>query len=207
MALYFNILPQIQLNLFEELKQQFFISEFYLAGGTCLAFHLGHRESLDFDFFTQTDFDTSKVIGFLREMGDYERENEEKNTINGRLNGVRISFFGYPYQVIEDFIIDGHSKLAGLRDISAMKLEAIAGRGSKKDFVDLYFLLKHFTLKEMIKFHSEKYGSGLNNQYHLLKSVVYFSDAEDEAMPLMKQPAEWKQIKKEIINRTKEFHI
>jgi hypothetical protein len=140
-------------------------------------------------------------------MGDYQRENEEHNTINGSLNGVKISFFGYKYKVIEDFKILSKIRLAGLKDIAAMKLEAIAGRGSKKDFIDLYFLLQQYTLKEIFSFHETKYGPGLNNQYHLLKSLVYFTDAEAEAMPLMIKPLQWTAVKKQIISYARKFQI
>jgi predicted nucleotidyltransferase component of viral defense system len=198
-SLHLDILPEEQLKLFEKLSSQTFISDFYLAGGTCLALQIDHRQSIDFDFFTPDDFDTSDVINKLIRIGKYQRDNEEKNTINGSLNDVRISFFGYKYQIIDEFKIFGKIQLAGLKDIAAMKLEAIAGRGSKKDFIDMFFLLKKFTLEEIFSFHSQKYGLGLGNQYHHLKSLVYFADAEEEAMPLMLQKLDWDHVKKQII--------
>ena len=136
-------------------------------------------------------------------MGSYQRENEEKNTINGTLNGVRISFFGYKYDIVDYFKTYNNIRLAGLRDIVAMKLEAIAGRGSKKDFIDMFFLLKQFALEEIFSIHSNKYGKGLSNQYHLMKSLVYFEDAEEEAMPLMIEPLKWADVKKQIISYTR----
>jgi len=77
----------------ETLSSQSFIENFYLAGGTCLALQIGHRRSVDFDFFIPADFDTSVIVGMLTEIGSYQRESEERNTVNGSLNGVRISFF------------------------------------------------------------------------------------------------------------------
>ena len=205
--LHLNILPEEQLRLFETLSSQSFIEDFYLAGGTCLALQIGHRRSVDFDFFIPVDFSTSVIVNKLTEIGSYQRESEEKNTINGNLNGVMISFFGYPYTIIDDFKIFNKIRLAGMKDIAAMKLEAIAGRGSKKDFVDIYFLLQHFTLDEIFAFHREKYGLGLNNQYHLLKSLVYFADAESEAMPVMINPLQWNDVKNRLISSTSEFRI
>jgi hypothetical protein len=96
-----------------------------------------------------------------------------------------------------DFIKEFY--LAGLKDIAAMKLEAIAGRGSKKDFVDMFFLLQQFSLEEIFSFHTQKYGTGLSNLYHLMKSLVYFADAEEEAMPLMIRPLKWDKAKQHII--------
>jgi predicted nucleotidyltransferase component of viral defense system len=205
--LHLDILPEGQLRLFETLSSQSFINDFYLAGGTCLALQIGHRRSIDFDFFIPVEFDTSTIINRLTQIGNYQRDNEEKNTINGSLDGVRISFFGYHYDIIGDFITFNKIRLAGLKDIAAMKLEAIAGRGSKKDFIDLYFLLQQYNLEEIFSFHALKYGIGLSNQYHHLKSLVYFADAETEAMPVMIKPLNWNNVKNQIISFTKSFHL
>ena len=205
--LYLNVLPEDQLRLFELLSVQSFMGDFYMAGGTDLALQIGHRRSYDFDFFIPADFNTYSVINRLKKIGIYDRDNEEKNTINGRLNGVRISFFGYHYNIIDDFRKYNILRLAGLKDIAAMKLEAIAGRGSKKDFVDLFFLLQRYTLEEMFSYHEKKYGTGLNNQYHLLKSLVYFEDAEEEPMPVMIKSLLWEDVKKHIIEKMKRFKI
>lgn len=202
-----NVLPDDQLQLFELLSVQSFIGDFYMAGGTDLALQIGHRRSYDFDFFIPADFNTSSVINKLKMIGEYSRESEEKNTINGRLNGVRISFFGYQYKMIDDVIKFNILKLAGLKDIAAMKLEAIAGRGSKKDFIDLFFLLQRYSLEEMFSYHEKKYGTGLNNQYHLLKSLVYFADAEEEPMPVMIEPLKWGVVKKHIVEKVKQFKM
>lgn len=203
--LHLEILPEEQLRLLQLLSGEAFIRDFYLAGGTGLALYLGHRQSFDFDFFIPTDFDTSKIINILTGLGKYERGNEEKNTINGLLNGVRLSFLGYKYDIIDEFSHYNSIRLAGIKDIAAMKLEAIAGRGSKKDFVDLFFLFQHFSLEEIFSFHSLKYGVGLNNQYHHLKSLVYFADADSEAMPLMTSPLNWDKVKAKIRSSARKF--
>ena len=202
-----DILPEEQLRLFEKLSSQSFINDFYLAGGTCLALQIGHRKSVDFDFFIPADFKTSDIVNILTQLGNYQRENEERNTINGSLNGVRISFFGYRYNIIEDFTLYNNIRLAGMKDIAAMKLEAIAGRGSKKDFIDLFFILQQYNLEDIFSFHAQKYGIGLSNQYHHLKSLVYFADAESEAMPAMIKPVIWNDVKTQIISLSKRFQL
>jgi hypothetical protein len=202
-----DILPDEQLRLFKELSLQSFLRDFYLVGGTGLALHIGHRRSIDFDFFMPADFDTPVIVNYLTQIGHYRRENEERNTINGSLNGVRISFFGYKYTIIDEFILFNNIRLAGMKDLAAMKLEAIAGRGSKKDFIDMFFLLQQYTLEEIFTFHGKKYGIDLNNQYHHLKSLVYFVDAESEAMPVMIQPLTWSHVKKQIITAVKHFQL
>ena len=202
-----DVLPDEQLKLFNMLSAQSFIKDFYLAGGTSLALQIGHRRSVDFYFFIPADFDTSLIVNKITETGVYQRENEEKNTINGNLNGVSISFFGYRYGIIDSFRHYNNIRLAGIKDIAAMKLEAIAGRGSKKDFVDLFFLLQMYTIDEMFTFHSQKYGHELSNQYHHLKSLVYFDDAEMEVMPVMVKSLKWNDVKKRIVNCTKESMV
>lgn len=202
-----EILPAGQLKLLETLSQQPFIKDWYLAGGTGLALLIGHRRSVDFDFFIPSDFDTSRIVNILSEIGNFVRTNEERNTINGMLNNVRISFFGYRYNVIDDFIPYKNIYLAGLKDIAAMKLEAISGRGSRKDFVDIYFLLQQFSLDEIFEFHLKKYGSGLSNRYHHLKSLIYFVDAEEESMPLMILPLKWKDVKIFITGKVRQYNI
>ena len=206
-SLHLDVLPENQLQLFELLSNQSFINGFYLAGGTGLALHIGHRQSIDFDFFIPADFDTYLIINKLVSIGNYQRDNEEKNTINGSLDGIKISFFGYQYKTIDDFSYYNNIRLAGLKDIAAMKMEAIAGRGSKKDFVDIYFLLQQYTLDEIFEFHTIKYGKGLSNRYHHLKSLVYFKDADSEAMPLMMNPLKWDDVKKQIITIVRQFDI
>jgi len=202
-----KIMSADHLKLFEKLSQEDFINDFYLAGGTALALQIGHRRSLDFDFFTPSDFDTAVITVKLTGIGEYRRENEEKNTINGSLDGVKISFFGYKYRVIDEFRVLKGIRIAGLKDIAAMKLEAVAGRASRKDFVDIFFLLKLFSLEEIFSFHGSKYGSGLNNQYHLLKSLVWFEDAEEEAMPVITEQVKWADIKKSIVKIVKQHGI
>ena len=205
--LYTDVLPENQLSLLKMLAEQEFIRNFYLAGGTALALQIAHRRSLDFDFFTDADFNTNTLVLELNELGIYKRENEEKNTINGTLNGIKISFFGYKYKMIDKFRTFKNIRLAGLKDIAAMKLEAIAGRGSKKDFIDMYFLMRIFTLDQMLDFHKQKYGNGLSNRYHLMKSLAYFEDADYEAMPLMIKPIAWNRVKKEFISAIRQIDL
>jgi hypothetical protein len=204
---FINVLPDLQFGLFKDLSKQSFIQDFYLAGETSLALQIGHRRSIDFDFFTPLEFNTSILVNKLNDMGNYERSSEDKNTINGSLNGIRISFFGYSYKLIDNVKILSGIKLAGLKDIAAMKLEAIAGRGSRKDFIDTFFLLKKFSLEEIFSFHNQKYGTGLSNQYHHLKSLVYFEDAETEAMPVLIDPLDWDIVKKQILACARDFKL
>ena len=194
-----KIFPQEQLRLFEILSEQEWMNPFYLAGGTALALQIGHRRSVDFDFFTIHDFNVRQITKTLSELGRFELFNEENNTINGALDGVKISFFKYVYPVIMPLKKHHCINLADTFDIALMKLEAISGRGHKRDFFDLYFLFKKYPLTDMLNNYEKKYGLAVTNHYHLLKALTYFDDAEKEEMPVMFEEADWNKIKKTIL--------
>lgn len=178
------------------------VKEFYLAGGTALALQLGHRLSLDLDWFRAEKFSITNVKRRLSELGDFEVINEEEGTINGILEGIKVSFLRYDYGMIFPFIVFEKVKLADERDIAAMKIDAVSSRGSKKDFIDIYFLLKKYSLAELIGFFEKKYANIKYNKLHILKSLVFFEDAEDEPMSVMLKEAVWEDIKKKITTET-----
>jgi predicted nucleotidyltransferase component of viral defense system len=107
----------------------------------------------------------------------------------------------YNYHWLEDLIVEDGIRLAAIPDIAAMKLAAITGRGTKKDFVDLYFLLKEYRLKELIKLYKQKFTDA--SEYLLLKSLIYFEDAEKDPMPEMIVDVEWQEIKKSVREEVK----
>jgi len=205
--IHISILPEQQKYLFNIILRQDWISSFYLAGGTALGFHIGHRQSIDFDFFTQNKFDSSAIIQNLKSIGTFDLFDQSENTINGSLDNVKISFFKYAYPLLVDLHSFKKLLIADMLDIALMKLEAIAGRGSKKDFIDLYFLLQYFSTKELFENYSLKYGIEISNHYHLLKSLLYFKDAEHQPMPIMLKKIKWEEIKAEIVNQIKESQI
>lgn len=197
--LHTEIFPKQQQLLFDTLSEQDWIRPFYLAGGTALALQIGHRRSIDFDFFTEEDFDTARVVQHLRKIGKFELFDRSEDTLNGTVNDVQVSFFSYEYPLLDG--LHRHMKLliADMLDIALMKLEAISGRGSKKDFIDLFFLFKHFSISLLLLEYPRKYGIEISNHYHLLKSLVYFEDAENQPMPTMLQNVLWEDIKKKIV--------
>jgi len=205
MKLHTDILPGQQKILFDILAKQTWIAQFYLAGGTSLALQIAHRQSVDFDFFTKNNFDNRDILEKLRDLGKFELFNEAHNTINGLLNDVRISFFKYNYPLLNSFYRHANLAVADMTDIALMKLEAISGRGSKKDFIDLYFLLRYFSLPELFEKYPMKYGIEISNHYHLLKSLAYFEDAEQQPMPKMFDNVSWKEIKQNIIAEVKKI--
>lgn len=175
---------------------------FYLGGGTALALQIGHRESMDLDWFSQEEFLNSRLKNELSGIGEFRLENESQGTINGLLDGVRVSFFYYPYKLSSRLVSFEKINLASKQDIAAMKIDAVSSRGSKKDFIDLYFLLKEFSLKELIQFFEEKYSGIKYNKLHILKSLSYFEDAEEEPMPKMIKDISWEEVKKYLQKET-----
>lgn len=183
------------------------LKDFYLAGGTALAIQLGHRESIDLDWFSEKDFSLASFKKYLSSLGKFELTDEADGTLNGVLDKVKVSFLRYDYKLFFPALKFVGVKLADERDIAAMKISAISSRGSKKDFVDLYFLLQKYSLKELFIFFEKKFKGIKYNKLHIIKSLAYFEDAEDEPMPIMLKKVGWEKIKdkikKELINYSK----
>jgi len=171
------------------------LSQAYLAGGTACALQIGHRISLDLDFFTDQEFSTNLVLNQLSKLPGFKLDQTEKWTILGSFPKVKFSYFYYPYPLIKKTSPFSQINLASLEDIAAMKIAAICDRGSKRDFIDLYFLVKKFPLIEILKFYDKKYGKLSNNIYHIIRSLEYFVDAEEQKSPKMLIPVSWEEIK------------
>lgn len=179
------------------------LKDAYLAGGTACALQLGHRVSLDLDFFTHTEFNTQAVLKQLGELPGFKLSETAKWTILGSFLKVKFSYFYYPYPIIGKTISFLNVKLASLEDIAAMKIAAICDRGTKRDFIDLYFLTqKGFSMDKILKFYDKKYGKLSNNIYHILKSLNYFIDAETQKNPKMLIPVSWEKVKKFFQSQT-----
>ncbi len=172
------------------------IKDFYLAGGTALALQYGHRKSIDLDWFKQQSFNTVKLKRDLATLGKIVVDSEEKDTFNLNLAGVKLSFLGYPYKLLFPLLNWQGIKIADHRDIACMKLDAVSSRGSKKDFIDLHFFLQDYSLADLLKLFAKKYKGIEYNKLHILRSLVYFIDADKEPMPLMLRKVDWQEVKK-----------
>lgn len=180
----------------EILKRAGLLRNYYLAGGTGLAMQLKHRLSIDLDFFSKKAIDTKSLIQRLQKLGDFTVDKEAENTLNCRLNGTRLMFLQYDYPLLFPLLGIKGIKLADARDIACMKVSAISSRGSKKDFIDLFFICKKIApLEKLLALFEKKYKKVDYNMAHILKSLVYFEDAEKEPMPKMFINVSWKEIK------------
>lgn len=186
-------------SIFQALAHQPFIAPFYLAGGTALALQLGHRKSIDLDWFSRSSFDISLLQKSLPAVGSLEILDKDKGTLHAVLGGVKVSFLRYPYSLIDPLVLYKRKlHLAGIRDIACMKVDAISSRGSKKDFIDLFFILRQYELHDLLKYFDKKYRGIKYNHLHILKSLTYFKDADNEPMPVMLKNVSWAEVKGQI---------
>jgi hypothetical protein len=188
-------------QLFELLENLMNVPEFkelYLVGGTSLALQIGHRISIDIDLFGKIELDEFEINSLVSKFGTTIQLSKSKNISIYSINNIKVDLVNYPYKWIEPPVTIDGLRLAGKKDIAAMKLNAIAGRGSKKDFIDLVFLLQTFSLKEMLGFYNQKYPNG--SEFMVLKSLTYFDDADLEPDAVMLKPFAWEDAKQSIIN-------
>jgi hypothetical protein len=175
-------------------------SGFYLGGGTALALQLDHRHSVDLDWFHPKGFEPGQVAERMHAAGiALTVSHIEDGTLHGSLSGVRISLLRYRYPLLKPFVVwpKYHCHLASLEDLACMKLVAIAQRGVKKDFVDVYALgQSKFKLSEMLTLYQRKFGTQDISQ--VLYALGYFDDADDEAMPRLYMKANWRMIKQTL---------
>ena len=180
----------------ETLKEAGVLRDFYLAGGTGLALQFRHRISLDLDFFTKKAFEEKILVQKIKKLGKFSIEKEAENTLVGIFQGSRITFLSYDYPLLSPLKEIEGIKVADIKDIGCMKIAAISSRGTKKDFIDLFFICQNgILLKVLLKLFRKKYKSVDYNMMHILKSLVYFEDAQKDPMPRMTIPVSWARVK------------
>lgn len=189
------------LELLSKIMTDPLFDKFRLVGGTSLALQIGHRQSIDIDLFGDQELEEYEISDFLSQLGKIQVLKKSKNILIYNVNGIKVDFVNYKYPWLTSVISENGFRLASKEDIGAMKLNAIAGRGSKKDFIDLYFLLHEFSLNELVAFYRNKYQDG--SEFLVLKSLSYFADADNELTPLMLNEVNWKKIKNYIANSIK----
>lgn len=204
-CLFINTLTESALQVFKKVARLSLISEFYLAGGSAAALYLGHRVSVDLDFFTEHEsFNSELLIQSIQSVGDLKIQQQSRRTLIGLLDNVQISFFTYPYALLEAPVYLEGIRIAGLLDISLMKIIAISQRGKMRDFVDLYFLCRDkYSLEELLNSVPRKYPTVTYPSYHLLRSLAYFADAEDDVPPRSLIDWDWEEVKEFFAHEVK----
>jgi hypothetical protein len=193
------IIKPATFQLIQQLQSIPELKEFYLVGGTALALQLNHRNSIDVDLFTRNEFQNDTIINYITShQFDFDAKFNFKNTIIGFINKVKVDFICHAYPLVLPPITEEGINFLSLQDIAAMKLNAISNSGKRlKDFIDIYFLLEHFSLHEMIEFYAIKYPRF--NPLIALKAINYFEDI-DPAIdpPKLKAKLPLSEIKKRI---------
>ncbi|MBQ4064316.1 MAG: nucleotidyl transferase AbiEii/AbiGii toxin family protein [Bacteroidaceae bacterium] len=192
------------LELLRELQKEPLMSSFNLVGGTALALRIGHRKSIDLDFFTKEEFDIVELREMLVKKYAMKVAFERGQTLKGFINGVMIDCirFNYPH-IAEPDIIDG-VRLESVPDIIAMKLDAVSHNGTRiKDFVDIAVLSAQYSLDEMLQFYLAKYPNA--NVLMPVKSLVFFDDINfDESVVMINGLFDWKKIAQRLFDMTEQ---
>jgi hypothetical protein len=189
-------------SLIQELQALTELKDFHLVGGTSLAMQLGHRNSIDIDLFTQKNFDDEEIMALVNKKYDVKEIFRRKNTIICLIDNIKTDFIKHDYPFIKPPVQEENISFLSKEDIAAMKLHAIIQSGKRlKDFIDVYFLLEHFSLQQMLDFFSQKYQYA--NPMIAVKAVNFFGDI-DENMdpPKMLNPLPIERIKKRIQQAT-----
>lgn len=172
------------------------LEDFFLVGGTALALHLGHRISVDVDVFTLEAFDTEDLAETLRREMEMEEVETGRNTVRGLIRGIKVDVIAHRYPLLGPVEEAEGIRMASLPDLAAMKCNALANRGSKKDFWDVAALLGRFSFQEILGFAEARYPG--DSVWNIRKSFLYFDDAEQEPDPKTLWPVSWDQVKQTL---------
>jgi hypothetical protein len=181
-------------------------AQFHLAGGTGLALQLGHRLSVDLDLFSLTPFDSGFYLEYLEKNYQFALDYSALSTLKGSIDGVKVDFIAHTYNLILSVLETEQIRIYSLADIAAMKVNAIAGNGTRsKDFVDMYFLLEVYSVHQILGFYQNKYND--RNVFHALKSLNYFDEVDLSDWPVIisKRNISWEIVKETIDKHCMEY--
>ncbi len=186
--------PEVKHTL-RGLCQSSLLTPFYLAGGTGLALHLGHRRSVDLDFFTPETFSEDALLQKVQTLGEFSLMAKGAGTLHAQIGGTKVSFLAYAYPLLFPSEAFREVKVADPRDIAGMKVSAISSRGTKRDFIDLYAVAQPYGLPQILAWFKAKFARANYSSVHILKSLTYFDDAEKDPAPDMLVPLGWEEVK------------
>jgi nucleotidyltransferase AbiEii toxin of type IV toxin-antitoxin system len=201
MTFHARILSPTQRQVLAQLGPIVNSAGFYLGGGTAIALQLGHRQSFDFDWFIGHRLrDPLGLAQFARDHGVRLRIGQvAPGTLHGTVLKVRLSMLEYRYRQLAPLRLWRRfgCRLAALPDLAAMKLAAVAQRGARKDFVDIFALGRHgMSLTQMLRFYRRKYET--DDIGHILVALAFFDEADREPMPRMLWKTDWRTMKKNL---------
>lgn len=193
------------LQLIEDLSKTSFINDFYLGGGTALSLEIGHRKSIDLDFFTMKDFSPMRFTGEIKSFGKVTDAVSNYNSYRAFVNGVKLEFMYFAYEPFHEMYEWNGIKMLNPIDIAMFKLLAIIGRNRKKDIVDLFFIDEEIEpLENIFTEFTTKYDRGDINLLKQLELLFDDEQIEKSDMPHMLKSIDWdyayKHVKESIIN-------
>ena len=190
-----EVIPSTTESTLQLLRSANLLHGFYLAGGTGLALQFGHRLSLDLDFFATEPFHEDAFLQRVQTLAGFALWSKAPSTLHATIQTTKVSFLGYAYPVLYTAHKFLGVPVADPRDIACMKVSAIASRGTKRNFVDLYFCAQQLELTEILRMFDRKYAQANVSRIHVLKSLTYFGDAEKDPIPHMLVPFDWETVK------------
>jgi len=192
------------LELLKDLMSKDYLKQFFLVGGTALSLQIGHRISVDLDLFTDKDYSTDELIPLLLKDYSVTPILQHPQTLICKINGVKVDFIRFRYKTIRPVIEEKGIRMLSVDDIAPMKLDAITGRGRKKDFYDLFFLIKRYSIEQLLNLYLEKYPH--QTTFHVARSMSYFVDAEKDADPIVFQKnITWQKVKDGIVEEIRKL--
>ncbi len=183
------------------------VRPFYLAGGTALALRLGKRISQDLDLFAdlerlEEDWRRAVVAELQRAYVLTVHQDSPMGLVL-EVSGLAVGLYTYGYPLLASSDIVSGLPVAGLVDIGLMKLDAIAGRGLRKDFYDLYFIAEQLSLTQLFQASAEKFPYTRGFGMRVLKALVDFDIADRQEDPLLLAPVSWEEVKKFFMNEAR----
>ena len=182
------------------------LKDFHLVGGTALALQFGHRQSVDLDLFCQQGFDAPSLSLYLSDKYFFMQSFQERNTLKGTIDGVKVDLITYPYRLMNDLVMEDGIRLYDYRDVSAMKLSTIVSNGSRlKDFVDIAYISTKMSLYDMIDCYTSKFPG--SSPIIPMKAINYFEDIDfREKIIMTRKSFDWKGCKNRINEMLKNPH-
>ncbi len=205
--LHFKTVEPNTLSVLEQLMEMPALKNFSLVGGTALSLLYGHRMSVDLDLFSNKPFENADITKALKKKFKNKFVSEEKQERFGIfcfIDEVKIDIIGHPHPLIRPEINTEDVRMFSTEDIIAMKVQAVLGRGKKKDFWDIAELLQHFSVADFIQFHKEKYTTQ-NLLITVPQAITFFADADEGEDPISLKKQTWDSVKKSISKKVSAY--
>jgi hypothetical protein len=191
------------LELLKQLTAEPPLAGNFLVGGTSLALQMGHRQSVDLDFFTHQPFDAVLLLDYLSQRYQVQPLTVNNTIFISVVEGVKVDVVHFRYPFAFPLIETERLRLADVRDIAPMKLDAVTKRGSKKDFFDMHYLFEQYDLKQILEWYEQMFRH--STSFHVVRSLTYFEDAESAEMPLVfDKKVTWEVVKKRMLDVVKQ---